>query len=63
MAASTGNRPLFLPCDITDIEALKARLRRRPRRMARSDVLVNNAANDLRHKTEEVTEEFWDWSQ
>jgi NAD(P)-dependent dehydrogenase (short-subunit alcohol dehydrogenase family) len=26
-------------------------------------VLVNNAANDKRHKTEEVTEEFWDWSQ
>jgi len=26
-------------------------------------VLVNNAANDRRHSTEEVTEEFWDWSQ
>jgi NAD(P)-dependent dehydrogenase (short-subunit alcohol dehydrogenase family) len=26
-------------------------------------VLVNNAANDKRHDTEDVTEEFWDWSQ
>jgi NAD(P)-dependent dehydrogenase (short-subunit alcohol dehydrogenase family) len=26
-------------------------------------VLVNNAANDKRHTTEEVTEDFWDWSQ
>ena len=29
----------------------------------RCDVLVNNAANDKRHTTGEVTEEFWDWSQ
>ena len=26
-------------------------------------VLVNNAANDKRHTTEEVDEAFWDWSQ
>jgi NAD(P)-dependent dehydrogenase (short-subunit alcohol dehydrogenase family) len=26
-------------------------------------VLVNNAANDKRHKTHDVTEEFWDWAQ
>jgi NAD(P)-dependent dehydrogenase (short-subunit alcohol dehydrogenase family) len=26
-------------------------------------VLVNNAANDKRHKAEEVTEEFWEWTQ
>ena len=25
-------------------------------------MLVNNAANDKRHLTEEVTESFWDWS-
>lgn len=25
--------------------------------------MVNNAANDKRHKAEDVTEEFWNWSQ
>ena len=27
------------------------------------EVLVNNAANDQRHDTLDVTEEFWDWMQ
>jgi galactose dehydrogenase len=59
--AETGNRPLFIPCDITDTAALKAAIngfrRARPRR-----VLVNNAANDERHTTLEVDEAYWDWS-
>lgn len=63
MAASTGNRPLFLPCDITDIAALQGAIARAVEAHGPLDVLVNNAANDKRHTTEEVTEEFWDWSQ
>jgi NAD(P)-dependent dehydrogenase (short-subunit alcohol dehydrogenase family) len=36
MASLTGNRPLFLPCDITDIPRFRPRSPRRPRRMAPS---------------------------
>jgi NAD(P)-dependent dehydrogenase (short-subunit alcohol dehydrogenase family) len=63
MDASTGNRPLFLPCDITDIAALQGAIAQAAEAHGPLDVLVNNAANDKRHTTEEVTEEFWDWSQ
>jgi NAD(P)-dependent dehydrogenase (short-subunit alcohol dehydrogenase family) len=63
MEASTGNRPLFLPCDITDITALQACIAQASDINGPIDVLVNNAANDKRHTAQEVTEEFWDWSQ
>lgn len=63
MQASTGNRPLFLPCDITDIAALQSCIAQAAKAHGPLDVLVNNAANDKRHTTEEVTEDFWDWSQ
>jgi len=63
MEAATGNRPLFLPCDITDIAALRRCIDQAAEAHGPVTVLVNNAANDKRHSTEEVTEEFWDWSQ
>ena len=63
MEAATGNRPLFLPCDITDIAALQGCIAQAAKAHGPVTVLVNNAANDKRHSTEEVTEEFWDWSQ
>lgn len=60
MAEATGNRPLFLRTDITDTEALRAAIARAAEAHGPVRVLVNNAANDLRHTTEEVTPEFWD---
>jgi NAD(P)-dependent dehydrogenase (short-subunit alcohol dehydrogenase family) len=63
MEARTGNRPLFLPCDITDVVALKNAIDAASERHGPISILVNNAANDKRHTTEEVTEAFWDWSQ
>lgn len=63
MEAATGNRPLFLPCDITDIARLRACIGEAAAAHGAVRVLVNNAANDQRHSTEEVTEEFWDRSQ
>ena len=56
-------RPLFIPCDITDIPALQKAISRASEINGPVTVLVNNAANDKRHETSEVTEEFWDWSQ
>jgi len=58
-----GVRPLFIPCDITDIPALKAAIDTAASVHGPVTVLVNNAANDKRHTTAEVTEDFWDWSQ
>lgn len=63
MEAATGQRPLFLPCDITDTSALQAAIAAVAAAHGPVTVLVNNAANDKRHATLEVTEEFWDWSQ
>lgn len=63
MEEKLGVRPLFLPCDITDITALKGAINQASSVHGPVTVLVNNAANDKRHTTEEVTEDFWDWSQ
>jgi len=63
MAAKYGRRPLSLSCDITDLAALKRSIGKAAEIHDPITVLINNAANDQRHTTEEVTEEFWDWSQ
>jgi len=62
METATGNRPLYMPCDITDIAALQGCIAKAAKAHGPVTVLVNNAANDKRHSTEEVTEKFWDWS-
>lgn len=63
MEAATGNRPLFMQCDITDIPALRACVEQASAAHGPVTALVNNAANDQRHATLDVDEEFWDWSQ
>jgi galactose dehydrogenase len=63
MAGVTGNRPLFIPCDITDIPALQAAMDKAAQAHGPLDVLVNNAANDTRHVALAVTEEIWDEQQ
>lgn len=62
MAGKTGNRPLFLQCDITDRTALVAAIEQAAEAHGPVSVLVNNAANDQRHTLEEITEDFLDWS-
>jgi NAD(P)-dependent dehydrogenase (short-subunit alcohol dehydrogenase family) len=54
---------LFLPCDLTDVPALKAAVAEAERQLGPIRALVNNAANDQRHRIEEVTPEDWDRSQ
>jgi NAD(P)-dependent dehydrogenase (short-subunit alcohol dehydrogenase family) len=60
MQAATGNRPLFLRCDITDTGALRAAIAAAAAAHGPIRVLVNNAANDTRHTTAEMTPEGWD---
>ncbi|WP_269585712.1 SDR family NAD(P)-dependent oxidoreductase [Roseibium sp. Sym1] len=63
MEQKHGRRPLFLPCDVTDVSALKGAMDKAAEAHGTITVLVNNAANDQRHATEDVDEAFWDWSQ
>jgi len=60
LEASGAPRPLFLPCDLTDIAALQSALRTIDYQYGAVDVLVNNAGNDTRHSIAEVTPESWD---
>jgi NAD(P)-dependent dehydrogenase (short-subunit alcohol dehydrogenase family) len=52
--------PFFQHCDLTDIAALRASVARAGERLGPITVLVNNAANDQRHRWEDVTPEYWD---
>lgn len=63
MEKASGSRPLFLQCDITDVAALRLAVAAAAAAHGPVRVLVNNAANDARHKTLEVTEEYWDRNQ
>ena len=62
MEAATGNRPLFLPCDISVTDQLQLTLSTAAKVHGPITVLVNNAANDQRHETLKTDETFWDWS-
>jgi D-xylose 1-dehydrogenase len=53
-------RPMFLRVDLTDIDALKKGIADVRAALGPIGVLVNNAANDKRHKIEDVTPEFYD---
>ncbi|MBI3453441.1 MAG: SDR family oxidoreductase [Rhodospirillales bacterium] len=59
--SATGRpAPLFIQCDLRDIAALQAAIERTRRELGPIRVLVNNAANDDRHKVENVTVDYWD---
>lgn len=57
-----GTRPKFRQCDITDTAAMRAAINGIAGQNGPVDILINCAANDQRHATHEVTEEFWQWS-
>jgi len=55
-----GPPPLFVRCDLVDIEALRDTIAEVGERIGPIGVLVNNAANDERHDVEAVTPVYWD---
>lgn len=61
MQTKYGIRPLFIRCDITDVDALKAAIETATAAHGPVTTLVNNAANDKRHSTAEADSDFWDW--
>jgi NAD(P)-dependent dehydrogenase (short-subunit alcohol dehydrogenase family) len=52
----------YIHCDLTDVPALQAAVARVLAAHGTVDALVNNAANDQRHRTEDVTPEYWERS-
>jgi NAD(P)-dependent dehydrogenase (short-subunit alcohol dehydrogenase family) len=57
-----GDTPLFVPCDLLDIDALRAAMAEVHAMLGEAAVLVNNAANDQRQVLSEVTPEEFDWT-
>lgn len=60
LAAEGMREPLFVPCDLRDVEALRAAVARAAEAHGPIRALVNNAAHDERHAWDAVTPEYWD---
>ncbi len=51
--------PNFIKCDLLNIKQLQNTIFKIISEKGPIEILINNAANDERHKIEDVTEEFW----
>lgn len=61
LALEAAHAPIFLPCDLTDLDALRRSITEAEARLGGGvEILLNNAANDDRHRIEEVTPAYWD---
>jgi NAD(P)-dependent dehydrogenase (short-subunit alcohol dehydrogenase family) len=60
MEEAYDNRLLFMPCDISDVEALKRCMAQAAQAHGTLSVLVNNAANDTRHTLADTSLEDWE---
>jgi NAD(P)-dependent dehydrogenase (short-subunit alcohol dehydrogenase family) len=61
IAGEGGSAPLFVPCDLLDLDALRAAIAKVRAELGDAAVLVNNAANDQRQVLAEVTPDQFDW--
>ena len=52
--------PTFIKCDLLNIKELQKTIADIISKKGPIDILINNAANDTRHKIDDVTEEYWD---
>jgi NAD(P)-dependent dehydrogenase (short-subunit alcohol dehydrogenase family) len=62
LAAELGDDVIFLHCDLTDADAIRAAVAEVETRLGPVRALVNNAANDQRFEIDEITPEQWDAS-
>jgi NAD(P)-dependent dehydrogenase (short-subunit alcohol dehydrogenase family) len=60
VAPHCAHAPRFHRCDITDISALRTTIEEVHAALGPITVLVNNAGNDERHQTHEISPEYWD---
>ncbi len=52
--------PTFIECDLINIKLLQETISKILTEKGPIDILINNAANDTRHKIDDVTVEYWD---
>lgn len=57
LAAGAG--AWFAPCDVTQTESFKGSLHKAVRELGGLDILINNVANDTRHRAEDLTADKW----
>lgn len=60
LAADGAPAPLFTRCDLRNIAALQASIDAAGAALGDLAVLVNNAADDTRHKLDDLTPDYWD---
>jgi D-xylose 1-dehydrogenase len=60
LAASTRHAPLFLRCDVTRTDDLKAAISEVRQKLGAASALINNAANDQRQVYADVTPDDFD---
>ncbi|MEO8667159.1 MAG: SDR family oxidoreductase [Bauldia sp.] len=60
IAKQGHRRPRFIQADLRDVASLRAAIDRTGKEDGPIRVLVNNAGNDDRHVTADVTPEYWD---
>lgn len=60
VAHAHGQQPWFRACDVRDVEALQASIAAAAEANGSVSVLVNNVADDTRHRLEDVSPEFYD---
>ena len=58
--ATVNQEPLYVNCDVTNINALKKAVGEVENKLGAVRVLINNAASDERHEPEDVTPEYWE---
>ena len=59
LAKKLGDNVHFEICDLTNISAMQASMKKLKTLIGDADILVNNAANDDRHNWKDVTEDYW----
>jgi NAD(P)-dependent dehydrogenase (short-subunit alcohol dehydrogenase family) len=58
----TRHAPMFLRCDVTDVQALRTSIAEASSHIGKISVLINNAANDRRHRLQDTTPEEFEQS-
>lgn len=60
IAEKYARQPLYIPCDITDINALEQAMDEAVQKNGAIEILINNAASDNRHKFEDTSVDDFD---